>query len=79
MYLRANMLQERLNHLMLLHVHKERTDRLDLVHVANNFAASPHRRDIFGTFTTSDLAGTSVLQATKATQTVKFETESEKA
>ena len=29
-YLRSTMTQERLNHLMILHVHKELTDKLDL-------------------------------------------------
>ena len=35
-YLRT-MGQERLNHLMLLYVHKERTDKLDLKFVLNEF------------------------------------------
>ena len=35
-YLRSTMSQQRLNHLMLLHVHKDRTDGLDLVDVAND-------------------------------------------
>ena len=33
-YLRSSMSQQRLNHLMLLHVHKERTDALDLEEAA---------------------------------------------
>ena len=39
MYLRATMSQQRLNHLMLLHVHKGQTDALNLVdvNVANDF------------------------------------------
>lgn len=50
-YLRANMLQERLNNLMILHVHKERTDSLDLKVVANEFISScEHRVRLFGTF-----------------------------
>ena len=36
-YLRTTMTQERLNHLMLLHFHKDKTDKLDLVCVANDF------------------------------------------
>jgi len=36
-YLRTTMAQERLNHLMILHVHKERTDNLDLKSVLNDF------------------------------------------
>ena len=36
-YLRSTAGQERLNHLMTLHVHKESTDSLNLVQVANGF------------------------------------------
>ena len=36
-YLRTTMGQERLKSLMLLHVHKERTDALDLRYVVNEF------------------------------------------
>ena len=32
--------QERLNHLMLLHLHKEKLDDLDLVFIANEFVRS---------------------------------------
>ena len=57
MYLRATMSQQRLNHLMLLHVHKSRTDSLSLVDVANNFISGhDHRKNLFGTeFKPSDL------------------------
>ena len=54
-YLRSTMSQDRLNHLLVLHVHKELTDSLDLITVANDFAAdSEHRLSIFGHFTESD-------------------------
>ena len=33
-----------LNHTMLLHIHKERTDELDLVEIAKNFIAINDRR-----------------------------------
>ena len=36
-YLRTNMSQNRLNNMMVLHVHKEKTDALKLVKVANEF------------------------------------------
>ena len=36
MYLRTTMSQQRLKHLMLLHVHKRQTDSLSLVAVTNN-------------------------------------------
>ena len=37
MYLRSNTGDSRLNHLMMLHVHKDRADALTLVDVANDF------------------------------------------
>ena len=49
-YLRSTMSQQRLNHLMLLHVHKSETDALNLVDVANDFiAGNDHRKHVFGT------------------------------
>ena len=56
-YLRSTMTQQRLNHLMLLHVHKSHTDSLNLVDVANDFnAGNDHRKHMFGTeFKPSDL------------------------
>ena len=57
MYLRTTMSQQRLNHLMLLHVHKSQTDALNLKDVANDFICGhDHRKNIFGTkFEPSDL------------------------
>ena len=50
-YLRSTMGQERLNSLMLLHVHNERTDLLNLKQVANEFVMeSEHRLRMFGKF-----------------------------
>lgn len=50
-YLRSTMLQERLNHLMLLHVHKDRTDKLCLKTAINEFIQdSPHRSNIFAKY-----------------------------
>ena len=50
-YLRATMKQERLNHLLLLQVHKKHTDELSLPSVANDFVSgSEHRLSIFGRF-----------------------------
>ncbi len=49
-YLRSTMSQQRLNHLMLLHVHKSHTDSLSLVDVAKDFiAGNDHRKHVFGT------------------------------
>ena len=50
-YLRSSMTQSRLNHLLLLHVHKKSCDELDLVQVASDFVTtSEHRRSLFGSF-----------------------------
>ena len=44
-------LYERLNHLMILHVHKEKTDTLVLTDVANEFVSkSECREQVFGKF-----------------------------
>ena len=54
-YLRSTMKQSRLNHLMVLHIQKEATDKLNLIDVANMFiAGSEHRMTVFGTFHESD-------------------------
>ena len=50
-YLRSTMGQERLNHLMVLYVHKSRTDRINLETILNNFVGgSEHRSSIFAKF-----------------------------
>lgn len=50
-YLRSTMKQQRLNDLMLLHVHKESIDQLDLVACGNDFvSANEHRQQVFGKF-----------------------------
>ena len=54
-YLRSTMGQARLNGLMMLHVYKEKTDRLSLVDTANSFVNSEYRKSVFGTFTTNDM------------------------
>ena len=44
-YLRSTMSQQRLNHLiMVLHVHSDHTDKLNLVDVANKFIADNEHR-----------------------------------
>ena len=54
-FLRSSMKQARLNHLMLLHVHKEMTDTLDLIACANDFiSGNDHRRQVFGKFLYQD-------------------------
>ena len=51
-YLRSTMTQERLlNHMMVLHVHKDMTDSLNLQQVANDFVAGREGRlRLFGKF-----------------------------
>ena len=50
--LRSTMSQQRLNNLMVLHVHKDRTDELDLKVCLNEFVTgSEHRCTQFGRFT----------------------------
>jgi hypothetical protein len=56
-YLRSTMTQNRLNNLMVLHIHKENTDSMDIISVANDFVSrSEHRCSIFGTFNSCDLS-----------------------
>ena len=48
-YLRSTMGQQRLNNLMVLHVHKDMTDAIDLQKLATDFIGdSEHRLKIFG-------------------------------
>ena len=43
-YLRSRMSEERLNHVMLMHTHKDRTDNLNLLEVAKDFSTFNDRR-----------------------------------
>ena len=57
------MSQVRLKFLMILHVHKEFTDQLDLVEEVNQFVSNKsadHRLSIFGKFTKRDSVGVTV-------------------
>ena len=48
-HLRSTMGQERLNNLMVLHVHKEYTDKIVLKDIANEFISKcPRRQSVFG-------------------------------
>ena len=50
-YLRTTMTQESLNNLMVIHVHKEAVDKLDLTKVAQEFIAGREgRQRVFGSF-----------------------------
>jgi len=49
--LRSSVTQSRSNHVMLLHIHKKRTDSIDLNAVAKEFASiNERRRTFFGQF-----------------------------
>ena len=55
-YLRTNMGSSRLNNAMVLHVHKDRLDKLSMVDVANNFVfKSDNRETLIGRFDDFDL------------------------
>ena len=50
-YLRTTMTQKRLNHLIVMHIHKERTDQLDLSSIANEFVSfNERRKSYFGSW-----------------------------
>ena len=50
-YLRSTMSQARLNHLLLLHCHKDRTDNIHLVNCLQEFVEAKERRSyVFGKF-----------------------------
>ena len=67
-YMRATTSDDRLNHLMVMHVHKEELDNVNAVDVANSFVErSSDRQQIFGKFVEADIP-TKVTLATKATQ-----------
>ena len=43
-YLQSTMTKERLNHVMLLHTHKDRTDNINLLEIAKEFVSYNDRR-----------------------------------
>ena len=48
-YLHSTMSQQKLNNLMILHTHKERTDKLNLTQCLKDFTlSSDHRTDLLG-------------------------------
>ena len=54
-YLRSTMTQSRLNDFLVLHVHRELTDKLNLIDTANEFIfGHEHRQQIFGKFVQTD-------------------------
>ena len=60
-YLRTNMGSICLNNSMVLHIHKDRLDKLSMVDVANDFVfQSDHRKTLFGRFDDVDLRRKSI-------------------
>ena len=54
-WLRTTMTQERLNNCMLLHVHKEKVDNLNIIDIANEFGCTNESRfSTFGKFSEHD-------------------------
>ena len=61
-YLRNTVTDKRLNNLLVLHVHKDMTDAIDLVDVANEFVQGRENRiQIFGKFSKLESKNTKVL------------------
>ena len=55
-YLHSTTRDSRVNHLIMLHVHKDRTDALTLVDVANDFVGEKeNRKQFFGKFSANDI------------------------
>ena len=54
-HLHATTTNKRLNHLMILHVHKDKTDQLNMIDVANELLYKDNRVQVFGKFTVDDL------------------------
>ena len=44
------MLQERLNSLMVIHVHKDLTDKINICDVCHDFVSKDEPRQVFGKF-----------------------------
>ena len=58
-----------MNNIMVMHVHKDRIDKLSLVDAANDFVSgSEARLSIFGVFQLTDLKRSQVMVKTKAVQ-----------
>ena len=55
-WMRSTMLPSRFNSVSILHFHKDRTDKLDIIKIANSFIqTNKNRSRVFGRFTENDL------------------------
>ena len=69
LYLRSTTGDSTLNHLMMLHVHKDRTGAINLVDVANDFVGEKeNRKQLFGKFFANDILNKFSISS-KSTQT----------
>ena len=68
-HLRSTTGDSRLNHLMMLYVHKDRTDALTLVDVANDFVGEKgNQKQLFAKFSAKDIPNNFSISS-KSTQT----------
>ena len=68
-YLQNTMKQVCLNNIIMLYVHKDCTDALSLINVANDFIdGSEYCLSVFGNFQETDLKSAQVLVKKKSTQ-----------
>ena len=68
-YLRSTMSQQRLNHCMILHIHKKLADSLSLLGSANEFIYIENRRKNFDKFSAKDLLVHNNKKFNRGTQT----------
>lgn len=54
-WLRSNMNQGRFNSVAILNHHKKRTDKINIIDIANSFVCNDNRKRHFGRFTENDL------------------------
>uniref|UniRef100_A0A8C4QSI2 TTF-type domain-containing protein n=1 Tax=Eptatretus burgeri TaxID=7764 RepID=A0A8C4QSI2_EPTBU len=62
-YLASTVAQQRLNHCILLHVHKEITDSINLIDTANEFVNNEKRQRNFGRFSEKDVEHSQLLNS----------------
>ena len=69
-YMRATTTSKRLNNLMVIHIHKDMTDRIDLCDVGKSFIWKENRHQVFGKFTKNDSLPKNI-SVSKSTQTIQ--------
>jgi len=75
-HLRSTTGDSRLNHLMMLHVHKDRADALTLMDVANDFVGEKeNRKQLFGKFSANDTPNANMADHSVATRDELHESE----